>query len=520
MTTPLLVRRFLADYSRNGANLLMLVLVPAVFVGIAAPAVAQASSLFGGVAGGPAVESGIASGAAGFLAGLAMYFQVSASRDADRRLVIAGLPSSRLVSARALTGLVLAVLASTVAMAALALRTGTDDPVRVFAGTLMSAVIYLAIGAMVGAVVHNPVNGSVLILFIWMIDWILGPVMSGGKLSITRILPTHFTSLWMVDLPSGHGGRVGDLGWALVWVVAAGISAYAVVAANTRVGQRRRARATPGSSRDQLAGALRSGWRDGRRNPILWILLGVVPAVYILLANAITPSGMTPVVVEEGGRRFTEMLDPAHFHPGVMVPIAVASLSTLAGLFLVLDTATADRRLRLAGMRAGVVLTARLAIVGMAAVLTTSVSLAITATVFDAHQWGVYGAATLLVALTYGLIGVLLGPVFGRVSGVFIAFLLPFLDLGIGQSPMLRGEPAAWAQFLPGYGGMRVLIDGGLTTSFDQTRALLIGLAWLGALATAILLLIRQPRRVTIMSASESDTRAHALQSGSANLHR
>jgi len=40
------------------------------------------------------------------------------------------------------------------------------------------------------------------------------------------------------------------------------------------------------------------------------------------------------------------------------------------------------------------------------------------------------------------LLGVLLGPVFGKVSGVFIAFLNPFADIGIGQSPMLRGELA------------------------------------------------------------------------------
>jgi len=38
---------------------------------------------------------------------------------------------------------------------------------------------------------------------------------------------------------------------------------------------------------------------------------------------------------------------------------------------------------------------------------------------------------------------VLLGPLAGRVSGVFIAFLVPFLDLGIAQSPMLRAEPPA-----------------------------------------------------------------------------
>ncbi|MGH8882160.1 MAG: ABC transporter permease, partial [Stackebrandtia sp.] len=97
-----------------------------------------------------------------------------------------------------------------------------------------------------------------------------------------------------------------------------------------------------------------------------------------------------------------------------------------------------------------------------------------------------------LLALTYGLLGVLIGPVFGRVAGVFIAFLIPFLDIGIGQSPMLRGEPADWATYLPGYGGTRVFIDGALTASFDETRALLIALVWLIALASAATLLFRR----------------------------
>lgn len=35
---------------------------------------------------------------------------------------------------------------------------------------------------------------------------------------------------------------------------------------------------------------------------------------------------------------------------------------------------------------------------------------------------------------------------------------------------------------MPGYGGSRVLLDGALTHTFDETRPLLYGLAWLAAL--------------------------------------
>ncbi|HET7476310.1 MAG TPA: hypothetical protein VFJ97_09875 [Dermatophilaceae bacterium] len=52
--------------------------------------------------------------------------------------------------------------------------------------------------------------------------------------------------------------------------------------------------------------------------------------------------------------------------------------------------------------------------------------------------------------MTYAPIGMLLFPTFALVSSVFLAFLIPFLDLGIRQSPMLRENPR------PGPNGCRV----------------------------------------------------------------
>ena len=137
-------------------------------------------------------------------------------------------------------------------------------------------------------------------------------------------------------------------------------------------------------------------------------------------------------------------------------------------------------------------LTARLGVLALLTLAAATVSLATTALVFDAARWPTYAAANLLLAFTYGLVGALLAPVFGRVGGVFIAFLLPFLDLGIVQSPMLHPEPTTLSKLLPGYGGSRVLLDGALTRGFDETVPLLIGLAWLAALAIAVALTYRR----------------------------
>jgi hypothetical protein len=193
-------------------------------------------------------------------------------------------------------------------------------------------------------------------------------------------------------------------------------------------------------------------------------------------------------------------------HAGTMTPMAIAALSTLAGLFIVLDSRAGDRRLGLAGFRTSALLGARLAVIGCTVLLITAASLAVTAAVFDARQWAVYITGNLLLAVTYALIGVCLGPIFGRVSGVFIAFLVPFLDLGIAQSPMLRTEPPAWARFLPGYGADRVLLDGGLTAAFDQTGSLLLALAWLTALGAATVLLFH-PKKPTASAERKSLSR-------------
>ena len=491
MTGSLLVRRFLADYVRNPVNLIMLAVVPTVFVIAAAGSLADAARLLGGP-GAPAVATATAGWAAGFLSALAMYFQVNSARAADRRLVSAGLPPARLVAGRLLTGIALAVLTAAVALAALAARAGVDAWLRAALGTAMFALVYLAIGAVVGALVRNPVNGTVLILFVWILDVFLGPAMGSADRLATRWLPTHFVTLWMVDLPSRHGGRLSDLGWALVWTTAAVLVCWTVLDRSTRVARRRRVHRA-GSVPVQLAGGVRAGLRDYRRNPVLWALLGVVPVVFILLARAVTPQQRTTLPLLEGGETVPLTFDLPDIHAGTMAPIAVGALAALAGLFVVLDTRGGDQRLRRAGFRGGALLTARMVVIGVAVLLVAGVSVAVAAGVFQARQWAVYAGANLLVGLTYALVGVVIGPVFGRVAGVFIAFLLPFLDLGIGQSPMLRPEPPAWARFTPGYGAGRVLLDGGLTASFDTAGSLLIALAWLAGLAVLAALVWRRP---------------------------
>lgn len=506
MTTTLaVVRRFLADYARNPVNLLLLAVVPTVFVVVVARSMADSAKLLGGI-GGPAVETAAAGWAAAFLAGIAMYFQTSATRETDRRLVIAGLPARTLVVSRLVTGLVLATGASAAALVALAARIGLDHPARAITGTLMFAIIYVAVGAVVSVFARNPVNGTVIVLFVWILDVFFGPAMGAADRVVTRGLPTHFVTLWMVDLPSRHGGRPGDLGWAAIWTVAAVLVAWTLAANRT---PRSRNRFRPESRSAQLAAAGRASWRDARRNPAQWVLFVVVPVVFIITADAVTPNEPITINLREHGVSLARTLLMPAVHGATMAPIAIASLSALVGLFVLLDSRAGDRRAALSGLRPAALFTARLGVLGLMVLAATVVSLGATALVFDASRWPTYAAANLLLGLTYGLIGALLAPVFGRVGGVFVAFLLPFLDIGVVQSPMLHPEPTTLSKALPGYGGSRLLLDGALTRGFDEAVPLLIGLTWLAGLAIVVALIYRRairPAHVGIMTVPSCST--------------
>lgn len=240
-----------------------------------------------------------------------------------------------------------------------------------------------------------------------------------------------------------------------------------VITATSRTRHAHR-RARPGSLRAQSAAGVRMGLREAGRNRVLWALLVAVPVIFVLAAVATTPKENTTLTVRESGRTLAQQAWLPDIHGGTMAPIAIGSLAALVGLFTVLDARSGDRRLSLAGFRPAALLASRLTVVTLGALVATASSLAVTATVFDARNWPCYIAASILIALTYALIGVLLGPLFGRLGGILIVFLIPFLDLGIEQSPMLRPAPPGWAHALPGYGPGRVLIDAALTP--DSTR--------------------------------------------------
>jgi hypothetical protein len=170
-------------------------------------------------------------------------------------------------------------------------------------------------------------------------------------------------------------------------------------------------------------------------------------------------------------------------HGAIMVPITVAFLVGLAGLFVVQGSIEGDSRLGLAGFRSHEILSARFGVIGLAGLLAVGASLAVTAFDFEPEQWPAFTAANLLVAATYGLIGVVVGSLFGRLGGLYVMFLVPFVDVGIAQNVMFSASPPEWGRFLPSHGAVKLMVDAAFTPTIDGIGAAALAAAWLVGIA-------------------------------------
>ena len=527
--TSLVGRRAALDYVRRPLNLVLLVAVPVVIVFVWGGALADFSKVvLGGSGDRGQIEAATAGWAAAALAGLAGFFQVTGSRSTDRRLAAAGGHSAPVVAGRLASAFALAVVAAAGGLVALAARAGITDPIRAIAATVVVAVIYLSLGVLVGTIVRSEMNGALLVTLVWVFDVFFGPALGPGSSLVVRLLPLHFPTLVLVGQTSGHAGPLGDVGWSLAWTVGLATIAAVRLAATTRPARRPqtphsmtgsdqatvrlmrlsntpvprpstpsnaarivafRARRVADGTRVPTAGRLgallRAGMREYRRNRVLWALLVVVPAVFIGLAVMVTVDTPGPISLVDGARHFTAFLSERRMHAATMVPVTSAFLAGITGLFVVTDSAGGDRRLVLAGYRPGEVLAGRLGVIGAATALTTSVAVAVSGTLYPPRQWVVFAGANLLIALTYAVIGVLIGPLTGRLGGLYLILMLAFVDVGLGQSVMFPNGPPAWGAFLPARGASQVMIDGAFTNSFDQSARLVLGVAWLVALGAA-----------------------------------
>jgi len=218
---------FLREHLRARLTLAMLVAIPALFVLVSSSVLGEFAAALGGSVAGDSASALGAGWAAAFLAGALGFFQVSSSRDADRRLALAGMGAGRVVVARLSASVVLGLLVSAVAFLTLWLTAGVAHPAHTFAAILAFALIYIGIGTLVGSVISGALEGSLTVAFVFLIDAFSGPGMSGsGRLA--QLMPTRKAADLLIAAGAGQGSPGGD--WLAVGLTTLGALLLAATA--------------------------------------------------------------------------------------------------------------------------------------------------------------------------------------------------------------------------------------------------------------------------------------------------
>lgn len=201
---------FARESARDRLSIALLAVIPVWFVVIFSSVLGDFSAALGGTLARQSAGALSAGWAAALLSGTLAFFQVTAGRTADRRLALAGRCAAQVAAARLAVCLLAALVASAAALATLALVSGVEHPWHAAAAIYGAAITYVGIGVLIGAVVHGPLEGSLLVVLVFSIDAFSTPQMTSSTgLSWT---PTRNAS--DVLMSAAAGGASTTSAWA------------------------------------------------------------------------------------------------------------------------------------------------------------------------------------------------------------------------------------------------------------------------------------------------------------------
>lgn len=215
---------FVREQLRAPLTLVLLVAIPAFFVLIFASVLGEFAAALGGTLASRSASAIGAGWAAAFLSGTLGFFQVTSSRGADRRLATAGLGAGRVAVLRITAALVLGVTVSVAAFVTLWLRSGIGHPLHAAVAIFAFAAIYIGIGALIGAFVSGPLEGSLLVLAVWSVDAFSGPQMTSAD-GLGAFTPTYHAANLLIAAGGGEGSSSAD------WLAVAAVMFAAFAAA-------------------------------------------------------------------------------------------------------------------------------------------------------------------------------------------------------------------------------------------------------------------------------------------------
>lgn len=236
----------------------------------------------------------------------------------------------------------------------------------------------------------------------------------------------------------------------------------------------------------RITSAVEMSVREFARTPVLIALLAFLPVYMIGVFVWLVPDATVPLTIDGT----TVTVEMGAFAAAFMTPVTVAILSGIVGLFLMQTSQMADRRLRLAGYQASELVTARVGLLTAGSVIVTGASLAVALFAFTPENVAAFAIAAILVGVTYGILGVIVGIVLNRLSGVYVMLFAPMVDILMFQNPLATDSPT-WTTVLPGHFATNALMDAAFTSGGNFNDFLAASGYVLVLLSTGIILFYR-----------------------------
>lgn len=183
---------YLREYYRNTLNLVLLIVIPVLLISAIGNALSRVAGIFN-VPITPHMGKALAAlWAAAFLSGIMGFFMMVGAREADRRLVRAGYGTSLVVIVRLTTVAVLSLLATSVSYIVLLTQLTPVNYYLTFAVLYMAAIIYGAVGILIGSLITGQLEGSFALLFFFVEEAFVSSPLFGSK--GFAFLPTYYPS--------------------------------------------------------------------------------------------------------------------------------------------------------------------------------------------------------------------------------------------------------------------------------------------------------------------------------------
>ena len=177
-----------------------------------------------------------------------MIFTVTRRNAAfDRRLTLAGLPQPVAIAAKTTAIIVVAALVSLYATLVMALFWRPESLAAIWLGYLLDALIYGALGLLLGVLVSSELAGFFLIIMVSLMDTLLqAPIENPlANKDFLAAFPSYGPMQVAVSGGFGHGVPSGSVLLALAWFVGFALIGLLIFWGKTRIWNVQRAPAQP-----------------------------------------------------------------------------------------------------------------------------------------------------------------------------------------------------------------------------------------------------------------------------------